>query len=212
MYYDSTNGQSYVSLAALSQARGIVIPAGDATEALAEHGIARTTHAPRPKTDRLQDAHVNATPDFQDGAWVFNWTVVDRTVSLAEARQIMVGWIDQLTTQILSQYPAAVRERWNVEEAAARAYLSGAADAIQTTLVEREAAAKQKAPALHAERIVEKADLYRGIADKINEMFLATTEALEAEADPSRYPSILRSAMGAASGLAGTYGLSMPEE
>jgi hypothetical protein len=143
---------------------------------------------------------------------VFNWTVVDSTVSLAEARQIMVGWIDQLTTQILSQYPAAVRERWNVEEAAARAYLSGAADAIQTTLVEREAAAKQKAPALHAERIVEKADLYRGIADKINEMFLATTEALEAEADPSRYPSILRSAMGAASGLAGTYGLSMPEE
>ena len=173
----------------------------------------------RPDVPAGAKAVMQAAPTADDGDWTMDWDVVPMTEqeildalpykTADQAHLVMVGWINRLTSQILDRYPEAIKQRWHIEEAAARAYADATATAVQTALIEREAGAKGVAPADHAARITFLADQYRGIADQINTLMLNVRANLDAAPSPVAFPGILEAAIGQAAALAGPYNLSM---
>lgn len=125
------------------------------------------------------------------------------------AKRAVVRWIDGLTAQVLDQYPAAVRARWAIEEAAARAVIDGDYTPDQLALVTNEGAAKGRTPAEHAARIIAHADNFRAIADQVNTLFLAIDGQLDAAASPAEFEAILEWGKEQAAPLASQYGLAL---
>jgi len=124
-----------------------------------------------------------------------------------QALRAVVRWIDALTEKVIGTYPEAVRQRWLIEEAAARAVLAGDASADQLRLVTDEGAAKDRSPEVHAAIIVQKADQFRAIADETNKLFLATDRALQEASDPFEYQAIFDAARTQAEAMAAQMGL-----
>jgi hypothetical protein len=155
----------------------------------------------------------------KDGVSRQAWAVRDKTrqetldslpyKTAAEAKLAMVHWIDNLTAQVMNQYPQAVQKRWDVEEAAARAVIADSATPAQTELVTREGATKGRTPKDHATRIIANADRFRAIADQINTLFLFVDGKIDRAAGPEEYEGILQAAIESAAPLAKAYGLDL---
>lgn len=103
---------------------------------LQELGVFNIGIKERPDIDMLQQATLDETPVLEGNSYFLDWTVTEPTLTLDAAIDIMVGWIDQLTVQVISKHPEAVVKRWPIEEAAARAYIANTADTYQTNLIE----------------------------------------------------------------------------
>lgn len=134
------------------------------------------------------------------------------------ARKAVVEWINNLTSQIMDMYPAAVQKRWEIEEAAAEAVLHDAgepnvndhiATPAQIRLVTDEGATKGRTPEEHAQAIITNATKFRAIADETNKLFLATDKALQDATSPLEYPTIFEEAKTQAAPLAAAYGLEL---
>jgi hypothetical protein len=127
----------------------------------------------------------------------------------AEAKTAVVRWIDSLTGQIISQYPVVVRERWGIEELAARAVKSGSPSDDQLELIRREGATKGRTPLEHADRVIMHAMNFRAIADEVNTLFLSVDGQLDAATEPAQYSAIIDEAKAVARPLAESFGLTV---
>lgn len=124
-----------------------------------------------------------------------------------DARDAMIAWIDGLTAQVEAKYPAVVRQLWPEEEEMALAYLSETESPDQLEYLTEDALRKGRTPAEHAQRILEKAQAFRGIAVMTRRLFLATEYAIEANSEPAVFEAILESAIEEAAPIAAAYGL-----
>ena len=128
-------------------------------------------------------------------------------LSYEEAAAAMVSWIDDLSAKVEGQYPSAVRRGWDEEENMAAAYLAGTETAQQLSVLEADAAAKDRTPADHAQRILNNGQTYREIMLKIRNLWLSTDHQLVAAEDPAQYEVILDGAKQQAIPMAQAYGL-----
>lgn len=166
---------------------------------------------PSPKPDFSPITHclVERKPTVVDGEPVQVWEVLPHADARQRAKAAMIAWIDALTAQVMSQYPAAVQARWPIEEAAARAVKAGTATQDQTDLVTNEGLAKGRNAAEQADAIIANADRFKAIANEINKLFLAADKSLLDATDPAQYAAILEGAKLQAAPLAEAYGLAI---
>ena len=194
------------------------LPKGfDETCDISRLGLAWALVETAPDISETQVRTLNATATDTPEGYVIEWTVRDKTQeevleglpfqTATEARRGMVQWIDSLTDQILALYPAAVRQRWAVEESAARAVKAGTATDYQLRIINDEGGAKGRSPEEHADAVIANADRYLSIADQINKLFLATDKALAEATSPQQYQPIFEAAQAQARPLAQAYGL-----
>jgi hypothetical protein len=102
-----------------------------------------------------------------------------------------------------------VRERWAIEESAARAVKAGDPSDNQLGLITREGATKNRTPLDHADRVILHADNFRAIADEVNTLFLSVDGQLDAATQPAQFAAIIDGAKAAAVPLAAAYGLTL---
>ena len=111
-----------------------------------------------------------------------------------EALVVLTQHLDALTSQIQSQYPDVVQMGWEDEEAMAKAYLDDTATQEQEDILGADAAVRGRTPEEHANRILENAQLFRGIVVKTRSLWLSASTDLEASDGPKDYEGILNSA------------------
>ncbi len=90
---------------------------------------------------------------------------------------------DQAATKIIGVVPEAERASWPAKEAAARAHVSGSADAGQTAMLEVEAALTGETVDVLAATIIARADAYKALAGQLTGIRRAAEAAIDAAAD-----------------------------
>lgn len=96
--------------------------------------------------------------------------VVDPTpvyANAVSAHDAFVNWLSDQATAITGNVPLDEKISWLKKEDAARAFKSGAADAAQTAMIQGEAALTGEDTTALADKIIAKADAYRGFATLI---------------------------------------------
>lgn len=191
----------------------------DRTEArvLAKHRVQIVRTSPAPNAAPGMIWELETTPQKRGQFWTREWVQRSMTLEEAwarlpyktalEAKLAMTGWINNLTAQIKNKYPEVVQAAWEEEEAMAAAYLAGTEDAAQLAILTADAASKNRTPAEHAARILEKAQLFRTIALQTRNLWLSVDRQLD-DAEPAQYAAILQGAITQAAPLAAAAGLS----
>lgn len=107
--------------------------------------------------------------------------------ALAEARIAakveLTQWIDALADRLQEHAPQVERDSYPQQEAAARAWLAGTATPADTALVNALAARRSRTAQVMAEKIVEKADRFRGLIAAIAGARGAAADAIDASQD-----------------------------
>lgn len=187
---------------------------------LTEFGYAWGDTNARPNVPDSQT--IEPTEPVLDGAFVtVAWTVRDKTQAellaglpwhtYLEARSFLSTWVNDLTSQVTGQYPDVVQRGWHLEEAAAIAQTTDGLTptAAELALLERLAAKKERTVQEQADKILEKATVYRAIQEHTQDLFAETEHALEKAASPIEFPAIFAAAKAKAAPLAQAYGLSV---
>jgi len=123
------------------------------------------------------------------------------------ARAAMLGFINDLTAQITSQYPAAEVSAWPSKAEAARAVIAGTARADQTTLIQDEADLIGATLTAQAAAIVAKAEVFEAIVAKVSGLRQATDAGIVAATTSAEREAVLDAAKAQAATLAAAYGL-----
>ena len=136
-------------------------------------------------------------------------TLVEEEVypDIASARVAMLGFINDLTKQITSQYPAAEVSAWPSKAEAARAVIAGTARADQTTLIQDEADLTGATLTDQAAAIVAKAEMFEAIVAKVSGLRQATDAWLVEATTSAEREAVLDAAQAQAVTLAAAYGL-----
>lgn len=159
---------------------------------LADHGVHLVAREPAPEIDPIaerlvesdlphletvgrytaEQAAAKGTPEREGepitgSRWILGWhsTSVPVDEARAAANVAFLAWAEEFLSQFTAGYPEAERLSWPVKEAAADAYLLGAATPKQVRSLTREATTKGVAVRDLAESITTKADLFRSIID-----------------------------------------------
>ena len=152
-------------------------------------------------------------PDDAETGWLWNGEtatpplVPDIYPEDASARSAMLNFINTLTAQITSQYPAAEVSAWPSKAEAARAVIAGTARADQTTLIQDEADLVGTALAAQAAAIVAKAEVFEAIVAKVSGLRQATDAGIVAATTSAEREAVLDAAKAQATTLAAAYGL-----
>ena len=176
-------------------------------EFLAEYEVYRPVMSLEPESTRTSIAFLNEVPELIENVWTWTWRMESKPYTLAEAKTAMAQWINNLTGQIQDEYPDVVQKGWEDEEAMAEAYFLDVMSQDQTDTLTADARAQGRTSQEHAQRILDKAQVFRMIKKVIRTLWLETDKALGSAADPAEYESILAAAIEKAKPMAESYGL-----
>ena len=111
-----------------------------------------------------------------------------------EAQQAMAFFITEFLVSITGNVPPDEKFAWVLKEEAARAVIADTATTAQTTLLQEEANITGEALIELANKVIQKADIYRAVVGKTSGLRRATAALLETETDPFNYATILDNA------------------